>query len=203
MKQTATAGTPVYARQHSHGLTLPQQNAVDLLAAGNNDTETAKQLGLSRTAVTKWRLYDVTFQAALNRRRAEIWGAAGDKLRALIPQALDALADAVGPNRTLQFRMKAAVEILKLAGTLAAGQPTGPLSADEIIGGLVQCRVKAKREELNKHLSETDRLMASLKSPSREEAEREEAEARAEVLAELEGKLAEGGNADGNGEAGE
>jgi hypothetical protein len=31
-------GTPVYARQHKGGLTLPQQSAIDLLASGKNDT---------------------------------------------------------------------------------------------------------------------------------------------------------------------
>ena len=32
----AKKGTPVYARLHDYGLTLPQLNAVDLLVAGKN-----------------------------------------------------------------------------------------------------------------------------------------------------------------------
>jgi hypothetical protein len=59
--------TPVYARQRSRTPTLPQLNAVDLLAAGKTDTETAELLSLDRTTVTKWRLYDPVFQAALTR----------------------------------------------------------------------------------------------------------------------------------------
>ena len=66
-------GTVVYQRQHKRGLTMPQLNALDLLASGKTDKETAKLLNLSRTCVTKWRLYDPLFQATLNQRRGEIW----------------------------------------------------------------------------------------------------------------------------------
>ncbi len=116
-------GTAIYARQHFRGPTLMQQSAIDLLAAGKNDTETAAALGLSRTCVTKWRLYDVAFQAALNRRRAEVWADGAEKLRALVPKALDALAaelDSDGPNR-----LKAALELLRLAKPPNVG-PTDP-----------------------------------------------------------------------------
>ena len=68
-------GTVVYQRQHKRGLTMPQLNALDLLASGKTDKETAELLKLSRTCVTKWRLYDPLFQATLNQRRGEIWGA--------------------------------------------------------------------------------------------------------------------------------
>src|SRR6516162_1193456 len=101
-------GTAVYQRQHKRGLTMPQLNAIDLLASGKTDKETAELLSLSRTCITKWRLYSPTFQSALNRRRAEVWGAGIDLLRCLVPKALDALAEelekADSPNR-----MKAAV----------------------------------------------------------------------------------------------
>ncbi len=54
-----------YAKSNAHGLTLAQQNAVDLLAAGNNDTATADALKLNRVTVTRWRLYSPQFRAAL------------------------------------------------------------------------------------------------------------------------------------------
>lgn len=38
-------------RRYDRGLTLPQANAVELLAAGKNDTQTAEALGLAREAV--------------------------------------------------------------------------------------------------------------------------------------------------------
>src|SRR6516162_7609839 len=109
MGQPAPRGTPVYARQHSRPPTLPQLSAIDLLAAGKTDQEAADLLGLHRTTVTKWRLYDPVFQAALNQRRAEVWGAAADRLRSLIPKALDALAAAL-EDPAHPGRLKAAAE---------------------------------------------------------------------------------------------
>jgi hypothetical protein len=137
-------GTAVYQRQHKRGLTLPQLNAIDLLASGKTDKETAELLGLSRTCVTKWRLYDPVFQAALNRRRAEVWSAGIDRLRFLIPKALDALADELekkdGPNR-----VKAASEILRLAQLPAGSLGIGPSDAGEIVRQLVTERRERAR----------------------------------------------------------
>jgi hypothetical protein len=141
-------GTAVYQRQHKRGLTMPQLSAIDLLAAGKTDKETAELLGLSRTCVTKWRLYDPVFQAALNRRRAEVWSAGIDRLRALIPKALDALADeldkADSPNR-----LKAAGEILRLAQLPAAALGIGPTDADEIVRQIVAKRREQARGPLD------------------------------------------------------
>jgi hypothetical protein len=135
-------GTPVYARQHSRTPTLPQLSAIDLLAAGKTDQEAADLLNLHRTTVTKWRLYDPVFQAALNRRRAEVWGAAADRLRSLIPKALDALAaaleDPANPNR-----VKAAAELLRLAPPTGSALAIGPTDADQIVRGIVRERRSA------------------------------------------------------------
>jgi hypothetical protein len=129
-------GTPVYTRQHKRGLTLAQQNAVDLLVGGKNDTETAELLSLSRSSVTKWRLYDPVFQAALNQRRAEVWGTGLDRLRALIPKALNALAEelerADNPNR-----WKVASAILRLARLPSGDLGIGCTDPDEIVRQVV------------------------------------------------------------------
>ena len=77
------------ARSHAEGLTLAQQNAVDLLAAGKNDTETAELLKLTRVAVTRWRLYSPEFRAALAVRRA-------GHLRGAWPQSVCRRADPKG-----------------------------------------------------------------------------------------------------------
>jgi hypothetical protein len=134
-----TNGTPVYARQHKGGLTLAQQSAIDLLASGKNDTETAEALDLSRTSVTKWRCYSPGFQAALNRRRAEVWGSGVDRLRALIPKALDVLAEELdkpdSPNR-----LKAASEILRLAQLPGGSGEVGPTDAESIVRAIVTQR---------------------------------------------------------------
>jgi hypothetical protein len=132
-------GTAVYQRQHKRGLTLPQMNALDLLAGGKTDKATAELLGLSRTCVTKWRLYDPVFQAALNQRRSEVWTAGIDRLRSLIPKALDALAEELenkdGPNR-----LKAAGEILRLAQLPAGALAGGPTDAEAIVRQIVARR---------------------------------------------------------------
>jgi hypothetical protein len=132
-------GTAVYQRQHKRGLTMPQLSAIDLLASGKGDKETAELLGLSRTCVTKWRLYDPVFQAALNHRRAEVWAVGIDRLRSLIPKALDALADEL-ENHDSPHRLKAASEILRLAQLPAGSLGIGSTDAEEIVRRIVNTR---------------------------------------------------------------
>jgi hypothetical protein len=142
------------ARSHNAGLTLDQQSAVDLLASGKTDTETAELLKLNRVSVTRWRLYDPAFQAALNVRRADIWGAAAERLRALLPKAIDALADALSDADNLD-RVNVALAVLKLIGPLAA-PPIGPTDPDEIVRQRVNARfemhrtIREQRAEINR-----------------------------------------------------
>jgi hypothetical protein len=128
-----TRPNATYARSNAHGLTLAQQSAVDLLAAGKTDTETADALNLNRVTVTRWRLYSPAFRAALADRRATIWGASADRLRALLPKALDALADALERG---DDRPAVALALLKLAGPLPL-VPTGPTDPEEYLRGVV------------------------------------------------------------------
>jgi len=138
-KSAANGVTPVYARQHSRNPTLPQLNAIDLLASGKTDSEAAGLLNLDRTTVSKWRLYDPVFQAALNRRRADVWSAGIDRLRSLIPKALDALADAV-EDEGHPHRIKAAVELLRLVPLPADALDVGLTDPEQIVARLVQKR---------------------------------------------------------------
>jgi hypothetical protein len=168
---------------------LAQLSAVDLLASGMNDTQAAERLSLSRVTVTRWRCYDLEFQAALNRRRAEVWGVGVDRLRSLVLEALDALGEVLAAGDAAA-KVKAASVILNLA-QLPSPAPSGPTSAEAALDALVEARVKAKQAERVKHLSESDRLLASMTSPGRGQAEADEQEARREVLAELESRLGE------------
>lgn len=129
--KAAKSPESTYARSNAHGLTLAQQSAVDLLAAGRNDTETAEALNLNRVTVTKWRLYSPEFRAALAAQRAAIWGASADRLRALLPKALDALAEAL-EEADDSDRVNVALAVLKLAGPLPL-VPTGPTDPEEIV----------------------------------------------------------------------
>src|SRR5262249_10209669 len=131
-----TAG---YQRLHRRGLTPAPQTAPGLPASGQPDTQTAQPLHLHRVTVRKWRLYDPVFQAALNQRRAEIWSAGIDMLRSLIPKALSAVAgilnDSENPNR-----LKAALEILRLAWFPGHPLDIGPTDPEEIVRGIVAQR---------------------------------------------------------------
>ena len=92
-------------------------------------------MGVNRVTVTRWRLYSPHFQAALNERRQAIWAASLDRLRALVPLALDAVADELA-NADSPNRLKAAFGLLKLVplGVVASG-PTDP---DEIVKRIVE-----------------------------------------------------------------
>src|SRR5215510_9330202 len=74
-------------------LSAQQQAAVELLAVGKTDKQAAETLNLPAERVATWRLYDPVFQAALNACRAEVWQASIDRLRSMLPQALDKLAE--------------------------------------------------------------------------------------------------------------
>lgn len=92
-------------------LSIEQLNAIDLLVMGKTDREVAEAVGVSRQTVTSWRLYNPHFQAELNRRRKEIWGAAVDRFRSLLLKSLDTVERALDEGDA-----KTAVELLKMAG---------------------------------------------------------------------------------------
>ena len=174
-------GTHGYTRQH--GLSIQQQNAIDLLVTGANDTETAETVGVNRVTVSKWRLYEPWFQAELNKRRAELWGSARQQFQALMPKAIEALARELTEGEN---RWKAAIEVLKMAGLPPTTFEVGPTDCEQIITNLVEKRIAAKRAAKRKHLSEIDQRMSETKSPAPSEYEAEARVAREEVLAEIE-----------------
>ena len=112
-------------------LSAQEQAVVELLAAGKTDKQTAESLSLPAELVTKWRLYDPVFQAALNACWVEGWQASIDRLRSMIPQALDTLAEEL--NRADNpDRCKLAVNILRLA-KLPDITPQGPADPETIV----------------------------------------------------------------------
>ena len=128
MGNMGAAAAKGYIRQH--GLTTEQEAAIDLLVTGKKDQETAEAVGVNRVTVTKWRNYDAHFQAALNQRRREIFGVAVDRLRALLPLALDVLeAELRDPANTSRGQL--ALNVLKVAGR-AVGD-IGPTDAEAVI----------------------------------------------------------------------
>lgn len=73
-------------------MTTQQELAVDLLASGKTVTETVVAIGVSRQTVSGWMNRSAEFRAGLNARYQELWAAMGDRLQALLPDAVEALA---------------------------------------------------------------------------------------------------------------
>jgi hypothetical protein len=89
----------------------------------------------------------------LNQRRAEVWGAGIDRLRSLIPRALDVLAEGLNcgfPPR--QF--KAAVEVLRMAQLPSPASGIGLTDAEEIVRRVVSERRKRAPGTLDKLLED-------------------------------------------------
>lgn len=135
--------TSSYKRRH--GLTVEQLNAIDLLVCGEVDREVAAAVGVHRTTITNWRNRDPDFQAELNRRRRDIWSSSVDRLRGLLPVALDALEEELLRGKD---RSRTALEVLRMAGfyLIARNDRTlgnydvGASDADAIVDGLARQR---------------------------------------------------------------
>jgi hypothetical protein len=92
-------------------LTPAQENAIELFLAGKGDTEVARILGVARETVWSWRREHPIFMATLQRRRAEVWGTAGERLRSLMAKAVDNIAGLVEVGD-----YNASVDLLKITG---------------------------------------------------------------------------------------
>jgi hypothetical protein len=117
---------PTEADDRRWNLSVQQQTAADLLALGNNVTRVAEQVGVARQTVSEWLNQNPAFEAAVNQRRQENWDNASNRLRSLLPSALDVLEHALkGGN------IKAAIEVLKAAGLHGLQKPEGPTNPQD------------------------------------------------------------------------
>jgi len=119
-------------------LTVTQLNAVDLIVTGRTDAEVGEAIGVTRQTVNGWRHHHPAFIAALNARRRELWGSASDRLRALLPKALDALETAVTADPP---DWRAASKVIELTGlhrpfqgvSVLAPQFIGPITLEAVL----------------------------------------------------------------------
>ena len=138
-------------------LTVAQLNAIDLLVIGATDGEAAEAVGVTRQTVNTWRNHDPVFIASLNARRLELWGGACDKLRALLPKAMETLEGALAEGRD----WRAAAEVIKLAGLDLQGQGVpnlgpysiGPADPEAVLDGEIRRR-RAARDPIAAMLGE-------------------------------------------------
>ena len=122
-------------------LTTEQQSAIDLLATGKTDLETAEAVGVHCGTVAKWRLHHPHFQAMLNARRQEAFGAVADKLRSAASKAVDTLVAAAESGN-----VPAAMAILKATALDKLPRPTGPTDGQQIIDRMVEARAQTKHD---------------------------------------------------------
>ena len=101
-------------------LTPQQAAAADLLALGANVTDAAEQVKVSRQTVSEWLHHNAAFQVALNSRQRELWQGHVERLRSLVPKALETLEVAVSDEKQ---DVAAAVQILKAAGLYGLSGP--------------------------------------------------------------------------------
>ena len=128
-------------------LTPQQAQAAALVAEGKPAAEVAEEVGVDPSVVTGW-ADRPAFVAQVNRHRKEIWTAAQDRLRALVPDALAALEQAVQAGD-----VRAAVEVLKAVGL--HGKMTPPSGAVEPERVMVeQAKAWAEAESVKLQASE-------------------------------------------------
>lgn len=167
-------------------LSVKQQNAIDILVTGKTDAEVAEAVGVNRVTVTKWRNYHPGFQAELNRRRRNMWGASAERLRGLLPKALDVIEAELRDGKN---KLRAAVQVTKLAGLESVGAPGGFEDVAEIIDRLVGERVQVIQAERNRSLSLDSRVLLDLQAPDVEQEKADWAAAQEAVLVDIEARL--------------
>ena len=111
------------------GLTPQQETAVDLLATGKTVTDTAAALDLCRQTVSEWLHHHPGFQALLNSRRQQLWASMTDRLRNLLPKALDVVERELDGEDPLP----AAVHVLKASGVYGVPAPSGPTEVEDAV----------------------------------------------------------------------
>lgn len=123
-------------------LSPEQSAAVDLLASGKTVSETAVALEVPVQTVSEWYRSHPGVEAELNARREDLWAGTADRLRALLPKALEVLAEELkGENR-----LHAAVHVLKACRLYGAELPVGSTDVEEIVL-TEKARVKSKRQQ--------------------------------------------------------
>src|SRR5262249_50104347 len=125
-------------------LTPQQETAVDLLASGKTVTDTAAAVEVTRQTVSEWLNHHPGFQAALNRRRQELWIGMTDTLRGLLPKALEVLKSELEGETPLP----AAVHVLKACGLYGMLSPRGPTEVEDAVLAEEERQSERRRQAL-------------------------------------------------------
>ena len=114
-------------------LTVMQEKAIRLLMAGLNDGAVADKLGLARQTVNNWRHNDAAFAARFNVERQALWSTHREKLRSLVAQAVDVLAEDMAAKLEPKLRQSAAIHVLKAVGLYGQDmKPSGAIDSVQV-----------------------------------------------------------------------
>jgi hypothetical protein len=138
-------------RKNFPPLSEQQFNAVEILVLGHTDTYVAAKLKAHRTTITRWRLYNPYFRAALSRRRQEIWGASADRFRKIITSAISVLQNQM-KSEDPKTSHRAARTILSLAASRNLTPPDDPQDPATIIHQI------AREKKIESHHHDDPRL---------------------------------------------
>ena len=88
-------------------MNVKEEMALALILQGRKDAEVAKELGISRMTIWRWKKDNVQFIQALEEKRAHLRQQAEDNLLELTESAVNAIRDALN-NGDTKIRLQAA-----------------------------------------------------------------------------------------------
>lgn len=116
-------------------LTPAQEAALTALLAGQDQGQAAEAAGVTRQTVNGWANHDPVFVARMNAERRAAWAARVERLRALVGQAVDVLADDLEGDDPKAARW-AAVHILRAVGLYGVNAaPVGETTPAAVASG--------------------------------------------------------------------
>jgi|ETNmetMinimDraft_26_1059896.scaffolds.fasta_scaffold63934_1 hypothetical protein len=114
-------------------LTVLQEKAIQLLMTGRSDQAVADELDMARQTVNNWRHNDAAFAARFNAERRALWSTHREKLRSLVAQAVDVLAEDMAATLEPKLRQSAAIHVLKAVGLYGQNMtPSNELGLDQV-----------------------------------------------------------------------
>ena len=114
-------------------LTVQQEKAIQLLMLGGSDQSVADELEVARQTVNNWKHNDAAFAARLNNERQALWSPHREKLRSLVAQAVEVLAEDMNTKMEPKLRQNAAIHVLKAVGLYGQDmKPSGAVDSAQV-----------------------------------------------------------------------
>src|ERR1051325_2800284 len=129
---TPSPHSPTSPSPNAFTLTPLHDKAIFLLLRGHSDASIAKSLSISRMTLYRWRSCNPLFQAALNRKRQELWQSDLENLRGLLSRSLRILKKHMR-SKDPALQLKAATAMLSHAAPTDLAPPLLPTEPDDIV----------------------------------------------------------------------